>query len=194
MLCAIYAELCVREGRPLTGRDYYAHLAGLSDEAVFATWLGPGHPGIERLVAERIALYRERVSDGSTVHAPVREAVRYAAQRVPVAVVSGAARAEIEPVLEAAGLAGAVSFVVAADDVRAGKPDPEGYLRALQRLGDVAPADVLVFEDTEAGVASAKAAGMRVVAVTGTLGRERLSAADELAEAVQPPLLRRLLA
>jgi beta-phosphoglucomutase-like phosphatase (HAD superfamily) len=195
VLYAIYAELCAREGRPLAQQDYLDRLAGLSDEAIFATWLGADHPGIDGLVAERIAGYRARVADGSTVGEPVREAVRYAAQRVPVGVVSGAARAEIEPVLAAAGLRDAVSFVVASDDVRAGKPDPEGYLLALERLGgDVAAADVVAIEDTEAGVASAKAAGMRVVALTGTLGPERLAAADELAEAVQPPLLRRLLA
>lgn len=195
VLYAIYAELCAREGRPLAQREYLDRLAGLSDEAIFAGWLGAGHPGIDGLVAERIAAYRARVADGSTVGDPVREAVRYAAARVPVGVVSGAARAEIEPVLAAAELRDAVSFVVASDDVRAGKPHPEGYLLALERLGgEVAAADVLVIEDTEAGVAAAKAAGMRVVALTGTLGPERLAAADELAEAVQPPLLRRLLA
>jgi HAD superfamily hydrolase (TIGR01509 family) len=195
VLYAIYAELCGREGRPLDRRSYFDRLAGLSDEAIFEAWLGHGHPRLAALVAERIALYRERVADGSTVGEPVRAAVRYAAERVPVGVVSGAARAEIEPVLAAAGLAEAVSFVVAADDVRAGKPDPEGYLRALERLGGgVRAAAVVVVEDTEAGVAAAKAAGMRVVAVTGTHGAARLAAADEVAEAVQPPLMRRLLA
>jgi sugar-phosphatase len=84
---------------------------------------------------------------------------------------------------------------VSADDVAAGKPDPEGYLRALALLGgDVPAAEVLAVEDTEAGVASAKAAGMRVIALTRTLGPERLEHADGLIEAIRPDVMRGLLA
>jgi beta-phosphoglucomutase len=195
ILYAIYAELCAEQGRPLTERDYLDRLAGLSDEEIFATWLGADQPGIGRLVEERIARYRARVTDGATVSAEVRSAVRYAAERVPVGIVSGAARAEIEPVVRAAGLGDAIAFVVAADDVAAGKPDPEGYLRALALLGGGVPAaEVVVVEDTEAGVASAKAAGMRVVALTRTLGRERLRQADARIDALRPEVVRRLLA
>src|SRR4051794_17997277 len=78
VLFGIYAELCSEEGRPLTERDYYDRLAGLSDRAIFAGWLGADHPGIDRLVAERVARYRARVADGSTVGEAVRAAVRYA--------------------------------------------------------------------------------------------------------------------
>jgi sugar-phosphatase len=113
---------------------------------------------------------------------------------VPVAVVSGAARAEIEPVLEAAGLAGLVRGIVAAEDAAAGKPDPDGYLRALELLdGGLSASDVLVFEDSEAGIASAKAAGMRCIAVLGTLAPERLAAADEIVPALDVGLMQRLL-
>lgn len=53
---------------------------------------------------------------------------------------------------------------VTAEDVRASKPDPEGFLQGASHLG-VGPADCVVFEDSEAGIAAAKAAGMRVVGV-----------------------------
>jgi beta-phosphoglucomutase len=195
ILYAIYAELCAEQGHPLPARDYLGRLAGLSDEEIFATWLGADQPRIERLVEERIARYRARVSDGATVSPEVRSAVRYAAERVPVGIVSGAARAEIEPVVRAAGLGDAIAFVVAADDVAAGKPDPEGYLRALALLGaDVPAVEVVALEDTEAGVASAKAAGVRVIALTRTLGPERLEHADALIDAIRPEMVRRLLA
>jgi beta-phosphoglucomutase len=195
ILYAIYAELCAEEGRPLTARDYLAELAGLSDEAIFATWLGAEGPDIDRLIEERVARYRARITDGATVSPEVRSAVRYAAERVPVGIVSGAAREEIEPVISAAGLRDAIAFVVSADDVAAGKPDAEGYRRALALLGGEVPAaDVLVIEDTEAGVASAKAAGMRVIALTRTLGPERLAHADALIDAISPEVMRRLLA
>ena len=70
----------------------------------------------------------------STVSADVRAAVRLAANRVPLAVVSGATAAEITPVLEAAGLTDAFVGVISADEVVHGKPHPEGYLHALRLL------------------------------------------------------------
>ena len=187
ILYAVYAELFAEQGRPLSEREYYDELAGHSEEEILERWLGRSTP---ELVADRIARYRARSGDGSTVYPEVREAVRYAAQRVPVAIVSGAALEEIQPVVAAAGLE--IPIVVAADHVIDGKPHPEGYLIAARMLA-VEPRDVLAFEDTEAGVASAKAAGMRVVGITRTLGAERLAAADELAERIDLDLMHRVL-
>jgi HAD superfamily hydrolase (TIGR01509 family) len=142
------------------------------------------------VIDERVERYRAAVGDGSTVPEHVREAVRYAAERVPLAVCSGAARAEIEPVLGAAGLAGCFRAIVSSDDVAHGKPDPEGYLKAVEALGT---SDALVFEDTESGIASAKAAGLRVVAKLGTLDPARLRKADEIVERIDVELVRRCL-
>ena len=195
VLLRIFQKLFAERGKPLSAQEYFDQLAGLSDEEIVLTWLGRDHPDVPAVVAARIERYRQAVADGSTVPEHVRRAVRYAAERVPVGVVSGAARAEIEPVLAAAGISDAVTALVPADDVRRGKPDPEGYLRVLAALDRRLSADdVVVFEDTEAGVTSAKAAGMRVVAVLGTLARERLAAADEIVERIDVPLVRRLLA
>jgi beta-phosphoglucomutase-like phosphatase (HAD superfamily) len=194
ILLAIFQELFAEYGRPLSEEMYFGELAGLSDAEIVRTWLGPDHPAVDEAIERRSSRYRELVADGSSVRVRVREAVRYAAERVPVAVVSGAARADIEPVLEAAGLAGLVAVVVASEDASDGKPHPAPYLRALELLdGDVAASDVLVFEDTEAGVASAKAAGMRCIAVLGTLAPERLAAADEIVPALDVELMRRVL-
>jgi sugar-phosphatase len=111
-----------------------------------------------------------------------------------VAVVSGAYRREIEPVLDLAGLAACVTALVTADDVTRGKPDPEGYVCALAALGDaLAPADGVAFEDTEAGVASARAAGLCCLAVRGTHPDERLSGADGIVDAIDVGLVRSLV-
>jgi HAD superfamily hydrolase (TIGR01509 family) len=194
ILCEIYNELFAEHGRPLSAQEYFDELAGLSDPEIVKTWLGADHPAVDTVIEQRITRYRERVRDGSSVPQPVRDAVRYAAGRVPVAVVSGAARSEIEPVVRAAGLSGAIGWIVAAEDVAAGKPDPAGYLRALELIdGGLDAGDVTVFEDTEAGVASAKAAGMRCLAVLGTLNPERLAGADEVVPAIEVDLLRQLL-
>jgi beta-phosphoglucomutase-like phosphatase (HAD superfamily) len=194
ILCEIFQRLFAAQGKPLSAQEYYDQLAGLSDPEIVRTWLGGNHPAVQEVIARRIDLYREAVADGSSISEPVRAAVRYTAERVPVLIVSGAAREEIAPVLEAAGLAALVFAVVAAEDVVEGKPSPEGYERALELVDDGIRADeVVVFEDTEAGVASAKAAGMRCLAVLGTLAPVRLRGADEIVERIDVPLLKRLL-
>jgi beta-phosphoglucomutase len=194
ILCEIFMELFAEEGRPLSAEEYFDELAGLSDPEIVRTWLGRDHPAVDALVAERVRRYRAAAADGSTVSEQVQAAVRYAAERVPVAVVSGAARVEVESVLDAAGLRASVAVIVSADDVTAGKPDPESYCLALARLDDdIRAEEVVVFEDTEAGVAAAKDAGMPCLAVLGTLTPERLGQADEIVERIDVDLMRRLL-
>jgi HAD superfamily hydrolase (TIGR01509 family) len=191
ILCEIFQGLFAEHGRPLSAQEYYDELAGHSDPEIVRRWLGRDDPGV---IEKRVARYRAAVSDGSTVSEPVREAVRYAAERVPVAIVSGAARVEIDAVVTGAGLALLLRAIVSSDDVARGKPDPEGYLRALDLLDEGVRADeVVVLEDTEAGVAAATAAGMRCVAVAGTVAPERLGAADEIVERIDVALMRRLL-
>ena len=191
LLFAIYSELFAEQGRPLTEHEYFTKLAGNTEEAIIGGWLGVDGDDLERLVHERIDRY-VRIADGSTILPATREAVRYAATRVPLAVVSGAFRREIEPVLERSGLASCFATLVAADDVTRGKPDPEGYARAAAALA-LDPANAVAFEDTEAGVASAKAAGLHCIAVRGTLSDERLLAADELVDAIDVSVVRRLV-
>jgi HAD superfamily hydrolase (TIGR01509 family) len=191
IMCEIFIRLFAEHGKPLTAEQYFDQLAGLSDPEIVRTWLGDDHPDVDEVIAERVNRYRAAVGDGSTIHEHVREAVRYAAERVPLAICSGAARAEIEPVVETAGLAACFRAIVSSDDVVHGKPDPEGYLQALALLDT--PRDALVFEDTEAGIASAKAAGLRVIAKRGTLDLPRLRAADELVDRIDVELMGRCL-
>jgi beta-phosphoglucomutase len=189
VLARVYKELFAELGRPLSPAQYFEHLAGHTDEEMFIRWFGESS---EELIRERVRRYNALVSDGSTVHDEVRAAVRWAADRLPVAVVSAALRDEIEPVLRAAGLLDLFAVVLSQDDVTRGKPDPQPYLLAAERL-DLPPEELLVFEDTDVGVASAKAAGARVVGLTRTLGPERMSAADELVDRIDVGVLESLL-
>jgi beta-phosphoglucomutase len=194
LLFSIFNDLFAEQGKPLTKDVYFEQLAGLSDPEIVRTWLGAEHPAVDAVLAERVTRYRSLVGDGSTISPDVRQAVHHAAERVPVAVVSGAHRDEVVPALQASGLAGAVTVVVTIEDVERGKPDPAGYVLALELLnGDTRPEDVTVFEDTEAGVAAVKAAGMRCVAIPGTHAPERLALADELAPALDVEAVRRAL-
>jgi beta-phosphoglucomutase len=193
VLCWIFQRLFGERGRPLSEQEYYDELAGLSDEAIVTTWLGHDYPDVPGAVAERVRRYRELVTDGSTIEEPARAAIRYAAARIPIAIVSGAALEEIAPVVEAAGIAPLFQAIVSSDAVTYGKPDPEGYLRVLELLG-VPAAEAVAFEDTESGIASAKGAGMRCIAVRGTLAPRRLAAADELIDGIDTDVIVRLLA
>jgi phosphoglycolate phosphatase/beta-phosphoglucomutase len=91
-----------------------------------------------------------------------------------MAVVSGAVRSEIELVLNLAGLADNFELIVAGDDLTASKPEPDGYLLAVERLNErypdwnLQPGECLAIEDTFAGIAAAKKAGIQVAGVTHT--------------------------
>jgi beta-phosphoglucomutase len=189
LLCSIFQELFADAGKPLSEADYFDRLAGLSDPEIVIAWLGRADPAI---VDRKIARYRERAADGSTVDVETRRAVLLAAEHGPVAVVSGAARFEIEPVLAAAGLRDGVATIVSMEDVPRGKPEPDGYLRALELLG-VRPEDAVAIEDSPPGIAAAKAARLRCAALTRTFPAERLAGADLLAARVDRELIRRLV-
>lgn len=91
-----------------------------------------------------------------------------------LAVVSGAIRSEVELVLNRATLAEYFTVIVAGDDITTSKPEPDGYLLAVERLNQQYPAlnlqpwECLAIEDTPAGIEAAKRAGMPVVGVANT--------------------------
>ena len=105
------------------------------------------------------------------------------AQRSSSESASGALRAEIVRVLDRAGLTRRFTAIVAADDVAASKPAPEPYLRAVSLLSAVSPhpiaaASCVAVEDSHWGIESARAAGLRTVAVTHSYDAAALGAAD----------------
>lgn len=115
--------------------------------------------------------FNNRVKDPSTMI--IRESVDFlkrAALKSPVAIVSGSPRLDIEKAARMMGIEGLVKFVLGAGDYPKGKPDPSSYLMAADRLG-VKASDCVVLEDSEVGVASGVAAGMRVVAINRKAGR-----------------------
>jgi HAD superfamily hydrolase (TIGR01509 family) len=108
------------------------------------------------------------------------EAVRRLAARWPLGLASSSNRPLIDTVLELAGLAGSFRITVSSEEVARGKPAPDVYLEAARRLG-VPPQACAAIEDSHAGIASARAAGMRVVAIPNSSyppGDEALASAD----------------
>ena len=112
---------------------------------------------------------KKRESFLNQLHAidEIHEVVEFARSqrgRLPMAVATGGTRLVIEKTLQALQLSDLFDEVVTADDVAAGKPAPDIYLRAAELLG-VDPARCLAFEDAPAGIMPAQRAGMKVVAV-----------------------------
>jgi beta-phosphoglucomutase-like phosphatase (HAD superfamily) len=94
------------------------------------------------------------------------------------AIVTGSSREELEMVMQAIGMpAEGFAAVLCDEDCSRGKPDPEGYLRALEKLG-VPAAEAVVFEDSRPGIAAARMAGITVVFISELASRDRGSDAD----------------
>jgi HAD superfamily hydrolase (TIGR01509 family) len=134
----------------------------------------------EEIAAEVIkqmeARYRERLPliDGAI------EAVERIAARWPLGLASSSNRPLIDLVLELSGLGRLFRATVSSEEVARGKPAPDVYLEACRQLG-VAPARSAAVEDSHAGIGSAKAAGMRVIAVPNSSfppGDKALAEAD----------------
>jgi beta-phosphoglucomutase len=97
----------------------------------------------------------------------------------PLAICSGAIREDIDIMLEHSGFAHAFDVIVSANDVQKGKPDPQGYLLALEKLNQKAGKEIkadecIVVEDSHWGLQAAAAAGMHRVAVTNTYPKDHL--------------------
>ncbi len=120
---------------------------------------------VEELLAEKNRHYLDLAADGTEVFPEMRKLVeRLHAAEVPLAVASGSSRAAIDKVLAAGGLDGLFPVRVSAEEVRAGKPEPDVFLEAARRLG-VPPERCVVLEDAPPGAEAARRAGMRCVAV-----------------------------
>lgn len=184
VLLQLFTELFAEHlGWQMTADDYSDRLAGYSDREIVETAVsenvGPAaqHPElVETLLAHRRDRYLEIVEG----HCPIRtdtEALVHdlVAAGCHLGIVTGAQRAEVEFVLARSGVNECFEVLVTEEDVECGKPHPEGFLRGAELMG-VAPHEVLVFEDSVAGIRAAKAAGMRCVAVAGTYRGEVLRA------------------
>ncbi|MDD4932206.1 MAG: HAD family phosphatase [Methylacidiphilaceae bacterium] len=146
-----------------------------------------------RLGERKEELFREIVAErGIDLYPGALSLCQSLAERsVPAAIASSTARANIELILDQWNMRRLFRTVVAAEDVHRGKPDPEVFCLAAQRVG-FPPEQCVVFEDAPAGVEAGKRAGMRVIALTTTNPAEALRKADRTLaslESVTPSLI-----
>lgn len=178
-------------GFQLTKPEYYKEYLGMSDADCFRALIAEGRlpiqePQIKNLGQQKTRVFEQLAKSEGKIIEGVREFLdTLSAAKVPTAICSGALRTEIELILEEAGLRHYFEVIVSAEEVKRGKPDPEGFLLALQKLNDLWPEPItaercLVIEDSHWGLRAAKAAGMRTIAVTNTYDAAQLKQADKV--------------
>jgi HAD superfamily hydrolase (TIGR01509 family) len=202
-LRALQAVLA-REGASLSARDYYGRYVGLSDHDTFVSiardfGLSWDAAVIDTLVTEKSASVQRLLDERSPLFDGAAERIRRLAADLPLAIASGALRPEIEQVLSRARLLDFFGVIIAAGDTPRGKPSPDPYQAAIARLSLVVgrrldPARSVAVEDTLQGLAAARAAGLKTIAVTTTYPASALRLADEVTTDISGVTIERIRA
>jgi len=159
---------------------------GLRNDAILRDILGELMPAEEaRLARRKEELYRAR-AEGRVKAMPGAIGLlrRLKQEGRKTAIVSSAPRENVRVLLRSLGLEEMFEAVVAEEDAPRGKPDPQGFLLAAEKLG-VAPAECVVIEDAPGGVEAAKRAGMRCIGVTTSRPRGALTSADLVVDSLE---------
>jgi beta-phosphoglucomutase len=180
----LFREVLGQEGVELTERDYHDVYLGYDDRGCLeraltdAGQLAP-RERVDDLIARKAERYAEVAETGLRIFPNAVENVKLMASRWPLAICSGALRPEIEFVLRRMNVRDLVDVIISAEDAERCKPDPDGYLLALDGLRSTRGEDLeaghcLVVEDSRAGIQSAKAAGMWVIGISHTYSADDL--------------------
>ena len=186
-------ETMAGQGPAMPWEFYRENLMGLDDRGAFAVLLKragiePTPEEVQRRIARKAELFAQHAEAGRVPAFPgAADLVRACAAAGPVGLCSGALRSDVDPVLTALGIADCFAEKVTAEDVPASKPDPACYRLCVARLAarfpdrGIAPATCAAIEDTGDGIASARGAGVPVVAVATNLPPAVLRAAGAVA-------------
>ena len=197
--CDLFREVLAAEGVAMDERLYREKYLGFDDRECFETAMADAGRSADRaqvdaMIARKAVRYFEVAEAGLRFFPKAAESLAGLAVRWPLAINSGALRPEIEFALRKLGVRDRIRAIVSAEDASRGKPDPMGYLLALDALrkepgmGDLAGRDCLVVEDSLAGIASAKGAGMLALGIAQTYTRDELAkaGADAVLDDLRP--------
>ncbi len=159
--------------------EYYERYLGYGDyeciEIVNEDYkMGLDREGIERLIRHKTEVFNRLVKQDTAIIDGVVDFVEMLrANEIRMAVCSGGTQSDIALMIEGTELAGVFDPIVSAEDVKKGKPHPEGFELALRRLNErgkepILAAQCVVIEDSHWGLVAAKGAGMHTIAVTNT--------------------------
>jgi beta-phosphoglucomutase len=175
-----------RRGKTYDPDAFFRETAGAQGREILRERLGADIPEdeIAVLAQEKDVLYREMYGPHRSAIQGFEDFVTAArAQGVQLAVATSAPPANIVFTLDELDLRRHFDAVVGAADVARGKPHPDVFLKAAEKLG-VLPADCIVFEDAPMGVEAARRAGMRAVVITTTLPADAFREFDNVVRIV----------
>jgi len=164
-------------GVDLSDEEYYRTYVAFTDREAFQRALAGRPEGVVRGVAEKQRIFWELFRDHVQAFPDALALLGRVPVSLPLALATGATASEADHALRALGIRQRFAALVAAEDYRRGKPDPEPYRVAADRLG-LPPAACLAIEDTREGIRAARAAGMVCVGVAHTHPAAELSEAD----------------
>ncbi len=188
-----YQAVLQADGIDLSKSEYYARYLGYDDVGLFEALakdrrISLSDRKVDEWVAAKSSIVQEMLSSDSILFPGATACVRMFAERVPLAVASGALEPEIEIVLQHAGLRSSFTAIASASDGVRGKPAPDLYLLAMAKLKDrlptLDPAACIAIEDSRWGLEAAQRAGLRCVAVTHTYPAAELETADLVIESL----------
>ncbi len=178
----LIAEIMISENLRPDDSEYRQLCLGRSDRTCLRDILSRrarvvSEEELTKLVKAKTEAYQQKLAQIETL--PIYEDVRdflsqLQQQQLSIGLVTGALRSEVKLVLQRAELTQYFSVIVTGDDVSLSKPEPEGYLLAVERLNQqnldlhLKPSECLAIEDTPAGIKAAKRAGMQVVGIAHT--------------------------
>ncbi|MBI1908782.1 MAG: HAD family phosphatase [Deltaproteobacteria bacterium] len=184
----MFQKVLAEEGVRLTRQDYYTKYLGMDDKGCFSAVLkAAGRPTsvayLHLLTRRKTRCYKEFVAKHLKFLPGVKEFIQEASKNSCLGIVSGALREEILLILGLGGLKKYFSVIVSAEDVKNGKPNPEGYLLGLKKLSafhkeKIFPRETLVVEDSLWGIEAAHRAGIKCLAVTTSYPASQLKKAD----------------
>ena len=164
-------------GMALTDEEYYRTYVASTDREAFERALGEQRDAVATAVAEKQRIFWELFRDHVQAFPDALALLGRIPETMPLALATGATGSEADHALRALGIRDRFIALVAAEDYRRGKPDPEPYRMAADRLGVPARA-CLAIEDTREGIRAARGAGMVCVAVAHTHPAAHLAEAD----------------
>ncbi len=189
---AAFNDVLEHRGIRIEEAEYAARYLSLDDAGVFRMALTrasgdrsvePSDEEVEALVEAKAPRFMARFAEEFRVFRGAEALIARRATRGPIGIVSGALRGEIEFALGRMGLRTLISFIVSAEDTDRSKPHPAPYRQGLLELGRLGHRGAsLAIEDSTGGIASAKGAGLRCVAVAHSYPKGALS--DAGADAV----------
>ncbi|MBI2981332.1 MAG: HAD family phosphatase [Deltaproteobacteria bacterium] len=193
-----YHEVLGEEKIDLTKEEYTSDFLGLDDRGCFRAVCQKKGKALSAekmkdLIRRKNRIILDKIESASLLLPHVREFLREIKGRYYLAIVSGALRSEILSVLAKEKIEPFFKIIITADDVKKGKPDPEGFLTALRVLNRdhgpesdlLLPEECLVVEDSPWGLEAAKKAGMKSAAVTNSYPKGSLKGADWVIESLK---------